>query len=1390
MKRLFKLPSKYHGVGPVTFAWQPKGHFLATAGKNGLVHIFDRQGEQYDEIGLDMSTPVLALEWDRDGNTLAILQSGNGVIPIWDLTTRSTHNMDTNMKDPSFIKWSTSGIQLAIGTGKGNLILYNKMIKKSVPILGKHSKKITCGVWNSDDLLVLGGEDKMVTVSNASGDTIQQRELKHFPVECKFGRQKGDTAGAKAPENIIAINVSKSLILLNLNDPENPIELTFQSHYGTIKSFEWFGGGYLMLAFSEGFVICISTQIDEIGEELFSGRFFNERTYAVCYSAALNRVAMSGEAGIKVINLSSYSEIKEDAVKLSDAEDNEANLMSFTSDGSILTVATQGGIVQTFLASIVSIFDHVGNYVAYLSSLRELTIVDTLGRANPINIQVSIEPTFIAIGPRHVAVGMNNRVYFYRCDGSSRDALVNEQQYLGRVSSVKLNREFAAVLSDGKVLLHPIEPTSSQGAELSKTFPETHGRDDSLQEISCIALTKDFFIFSTANGNGTIQFFYLQEWKLLEGCCYRHDEGIGIVHIAPNTQGTKIVFLDSRRRGHLLNSTNREAVPIPSLPTATSAILWDTMDPNVFVAVDSSDFAVFLYSELTINGPEVAQLGSMDIDNNGEYTIVPKTTAIPFNHAAVLFCDGSLTCQQAGGQLTTVVASTHDALQKNTARDSDKVIFKQTLALCRLQHAWKAALAVDAREYWSALASRAMHTLDIAFSKRVYRQLGDAGMVLGLDRIEHVEDKNLLAGHVSMLFGQYDMAQKLFLNSTDPMAALSMQRYLLQWDQALLLADSLAVHLVPELSASYAAQLEFKGDFEGALKMFEHAVNAVDGLGTPVVASEKIQSTSMAGIARCTLRLGDLRRGIRLVTELNDVALSNEGAAILEGLKQFSDAAALYERGEQYEKAAQIYIQLKQLGKAGPLMAKVTVPKVHAQFARAKEAAGEFAAASDAYEAAGDMDNVVRIQLEHLNSPERAFTIVKATKSSEGASVVAKHCVDTGNYGAAIDFLLMANREEEAFALAQQHNEIDAFTQIIGEAISGERALKIAQHYEQTHAFARAGDFYQVCGNYRKALQLFLQCGEAELGKAIDVVGKARNDMLTHTLIDFLMGDTDGIPKDPNYIFRLYMALGNYAQAAKTAIIIARQEQELGNYKVAHDVLVETHRQLLLHKIHVNQDLRNSLTLLHSYVVVKKLVKRGDHVAAAKMLLRVAKNISKFPTHASNILISVVIECQRAGLKGSSYEYATMLMRSEYRNSIDQAIKRKIETIVRRPNKEQLPDVATPCPFCAHPVLDVDLDCGQCKNWIPYCAVTGYHMVKADWSVCPHCMFPALYSHFLAHVQTDPTCPMCDKEVKPDDVSQVQENDVKLSSIELAAPEPTADKKAAAKEPKQGELFA
>ena len=87
-------------------------------------------------------------------------------------------------------------------------------------------------------------------------------------------------------------------------------------------------------------------------------------------------------------------------------------------------------------------------------------------------------------------------------------------------------------------------------------------------------------------------------------------------------------------------------------------------------------------------------------------------------------------------------------------------------------------------------------------------------------------------------------------------------------------------------------------------------------------------------------------------------------------------------------------------------------------------------------------------------------------------------------------------------------------------------------------------------------------------------------------------------------MFRLYMAIGEYGQAANTAILIANQEQKIGNYQVAHSMLFETHQDLVQHKIPIPAGLSKNLLLLHSYILVKKLVKANDHVAAARMLIR------------------------------------------------------------------------------------------------------------------------------------------------------------------------------------------
>lgn len=154
------------------------------------------------------------------------------------------------------------------------------------------------------------------------------------------------------------------------------------------------------------------------------------------------------------------------------------------------------------------------------------------------------------------------------------------------------------------------------------------------------------------------------------------------------------------------------------------------------------------------------------------------------------------------------------------------------------------------------------------------------------------------------------------------------------------------------------------------------------------------------------------------------------------------------------------------------------------------------------------------------------------------------------------------------------------------------------------------------------------------LSLAIDCVATSNDDRLANQLIEFLLGEADGSPKDPKYLFRLYMARKYFKDAAKTAVIIGSQEQISGNYRSAHDLLFSMYQVILVsfidsmshllnrnvvqelrrNNLSVASDLKNNLALLHRYTLVRVHVKIGNHLLAAKLLVQVAAHISQFPT--------------------------------------------------------------------------------------------------------------------------------------------------------------------------------
>ena len=110
-----------------------------------------------------------------------------------------------------------------------------------------------------------------------------------------------------------------------------------------------------------------------------------------------------------------------------------------------------------------------------------------------------------------------------------------------------------------------------------------------------------------------------------------------------------------------------------------------------------------------------------------------------------------------------------------------------------------------------------------------------------------------------------------------------------------------------------------------------------------------------------TIRTGDIRRGVSMANNSGDVTLCKECASIL-SMRQLPDAARLYERGEAMEKAAAVYIQCKDTV-CRSADEKSEVGEIARSICEGKEAVKDFKAAITAYEAAKNMDAVVRIYL-------------------------------------------------------------------------------------------------------------------------------------------------------------------------------------------------------------------------------------------------------------------------------------------------------------------------------------------------------------------------------------------------------------------------------------------
>jgi WD repeat-containing protein 19 len=164
-KTLFSVHVGIAEGGIPLYAWDPRGQVLASVSRHhNRLNLFDRRGTLLDQVQFSGKSRVRMMDWDQDGEVLAILQQEASTLLLYHQNARRVEEFDPKQKDISFIRWSRSGPSLAIGTAKGNLVVFNRKTLKRYPVIGKHTKRITMGDWGNRNELALGGEDKMVRV--------------------------------------------------------------------------------------------------------------------------------------------------------------------------------------------------------------------------------------------------------------------------------------------------------------------------------------------------------------------------------------------------------------------------------------------------------------------------------------------------------------------------------------------------------------------------------------------------------------------------------------------------------------------------------------------------------------------------------------------------------------------------------------------------------------------------------------------------------------------------------------------------------------------------------------------------------------------------------------------------------------------------------------------------------------------------------------------------------------------------------------------------------------------------------------------------------------------------------------------------------------------------
>ena len=927
-------------------------------------------------------------------------------------------------------------------------------------------------------------------------------------------------------------------------------------------------------------------------------------------------------------------------------------------NGSVLLTSTSQQLLCYSLQA-AAVYSSCGVDIVTLRAHRTLMISDC--QNGHACLQINYDPTMCELGPCHIAIAHGAKVYIHH--RIEKEVEVTSSEMIHCVDNVKVRliprsskcmqtRTHSMTVSEPSQAIRlnkrSLFVQTSKGLNMydletgneCTSFSNNISTDEN-ESISSFIVTSDVLMYG--NEDGKLYFVHLKTMRQLHDFNLKHHSSI--ISLCSNTTGTLVVFVDCNSHVYLYDAINQELLPTSSFPTSKKILMWDYSNPNVFHVFCEDEIHSFVVCRSSLRGVQVIKFGDISILDNGNVIILKdgKNSEMAKGNIPIVCNGGELICLSTKDgtlkqyqSVTSVIA----AVDTNTLTQEELLAsFCKFLVLNKFNCAASlCAKCNNTQLLWRALGNRALEMFNIPEAINAFQQIHEVALVAKLEEICFVEEKNILAGHLAMLFDDLHLAEQKFLDSSNPSLALEMRCDFGNWNDALSLAIKYFPSKITTVAVALAKELEVSGDLKSSIEVLEDALKKRHRH-----ANENIDL--LHHISKLSLRIGNSKKALEIAAKLKDQLLYLDLATIaLQVNEDPRFAAELFELGKRIPDAVKLWLKVQNIERVSYLLNTYKVEmdeNFYNEYGLVCSQTGRYKLALEAYKAAKNVPDAVNICLTVFNDPPHALQILKSIPCKSTSFKAYEISKTKGDHKTAIQFLLLGNYHDEALFLAQTSENIAFLATIVGEDPSHKISHYLGTYYETKDPMLAAKFFSNSANHANKALNIYIERNCIDDAIELVRVKNHRKD-LVQKLVSFLTEASDDSTVNKSYfLHQLLLNMDHFDEALKTGVQLVTENMTNGNYVGAHDIASKT--MIKLHKSRLETPLMTKLraifNTIHTYHLAKQFIQKGEHTPAASLLARVSDHISMFATcDHLNIYISTCIECHKAGINVSTHD--------------------------------------------------------------------------------------------------------------------------------------------------------